>query len=150
MRRFGLVFLSVLAGLGPAGCSSDDSAPAKTDSDRLHSGFVALSLDDALAKASAEGKVVMVDFYATWCVPCKKLDAETFPRPEMVQWLQAHAVAIKVDFDRDPALARRFGIRAIPVNLFLQPDGRELGRIEGFYPARDFIRMADAILAQKK
>lgn len=56
-------------------------------------------LDQAKAAAMAEGKPLFLDFYADWCIPCKRMDAEVFSDPE-VQAELSHFVVGKIDCTR--------------------------------------------------
>jgi thioredoxin:protein disulfide reductase len=98
-------------------------------------GWLEQDLEGALARARTEGKVVVLDTYATWCAQCKELDGRTWPDPQVAAWLRDHAVAVRIDTDRvRPDLALRYGIRSYPTVLVLDAQGRERGRSEGFQP----------------
>lgn len=115
----GLVFgltLSVLAGAAEAAVSFRD-----------------LSFEAAGAAAKADGKVVVIDFYTTWCEPCKRLDKETWTHAEVGKLLNDKAVALKLDAEKGGKdVAQRYAINAYPTTLVLKPDGTELDRIVGF------------------
>ena len=87
--------------------------------------------------------VVVVDFTAAWCRPCKVVGAildELAPR-------YAGRVRIgAVDVDREPALAQRFGVRSMPT-LVLVRDGREVGRVIGSRPRAFIAGVIDRALA---
>lgn len=63
----------------------------------------------------------VVDFYATWCGPCKALSPVL---EELAKEYEGKVHVYKVDVDKEPELARTFGIRSIPTLLFV-PVGRE-------------------------
>jgi thiol:disulfide interchange protein DsbD len=91
--------------------------------------------ETALAKAKAEGKVLLVDTYAEWCAQCHELDEKTWPDPAVQAWVKAHAIAVRIDTDKvRPDLAPKLGIRSYPTVLVLDGEGRELKRSLGFQP----------------
>ena len=100
-------------------------------------------LSQVLAAAGREGRPVMLDFYADWCVSCKEMERDTFSDPA-VQAALAGAVLVQADVtvydDADRALLERFGLFGPPAILFFSADGRELRslRVIGFMDARDF------------
>lgn len=69
---------------------------------------------------------VVIDFFATWCGPCKKV-APVF---EKLAEVYPSISFLKVDVDESPELAEKFEIQAMPTFLFLK-DGRIVKRIEG-------------------
>jgi thiol-disulfide isomerase/thioredoxin len=109
--------------------------------------FRALAFDAACAAAKGESKVVMIDFFTTWCGPCKKLDAVTWRDEAVVRWLAERTVPLKIDAEKELELAKRFRVDAYPSLVFVQPDGKELGRLLGFKDARTFLAAANDLLA---
>jgi thiol:disulfide interchange protein DsbD len=96
-----------------------------------------------LAKASAAGKPVMLDFYADWCVSCKEMEALTFADPAVQAALDG-VVLLQADVtpndDKDTELYRHFGIIGPPSIMFFGADGNERRnyRVVGYMPAEKF------------
>ena len=74
--------------------------------------------------------VVIVDFYADWCGPCKML-APVFQ--ELAKDMDGTAKFVKVDVDNTQDIAARFQVSSIPTVAILK-DGKEVDRIIGFMP----------------
>lgn len=88
-------------------------------------------LQDALDRAGRDGKLVLVDFYADWCAPCRRMLDETYKDSQVLSELEDF-VFLKIDTDDDPGIAKRFGVAAIPDARVLGPDGTEVARFVGF------------------
>lgn len=73
---------------------------------------------------------VLVDFWATWCGPCRMLGPVI---ANVAKEQEGKVIVGKVNVDENPGLARRFGIRSIPT-LMLFKDGAEAGTSLGFIP----------------
>lgn len=72
--------------------------------------------------------VVLVDFWATWCGPCKMLAPNV---EEIAKEFEGRAVVGKVDVDENPDLAERFGIMSIPA-LFVFVNGEVKEKLIGY------------------
>ncbi len=102
-------------------------------------------LDAALAQARADGRAVMLDFYADWCVSCIEMEQGTFTdalvqsRLKGVVLLQADVTLNSAD---DRALMARFGLFGPPGILFFNPQGQEQAgaRVIGYQNAQDFLK----------
>ena len=83
--------------------------------------------------------LAMVDFWASWCGPCKMLS----PTVEaLAEQYEGKALVCKVNVDEEPDLARRFGVMSIPTVVFLK-NGREFDRKVGVMPAEAFTQVLD-------
>lgn len=103
----------------------------------------------ALAQAKQSHKVVMIDFTASWCVNCHKLDRTTYVDPSVVSGL-AGVVPVHVDYDKERPVAAKYKAEALPVIVFVDAQQRELGRITGYKTAKEFMAAATPILSKAK
>lgn len=107
------------------------------------------SLESARERAASERKLVMVQFYATWCGWCRRLDTRTLADERVVRALEA-VVPVRLDAEGEGrAEASRMGVSGFPVTVFLTPDGREVGRISGYLDAEPFLQELAGILARR-
>jgi thiol:disulfide interchange protein DsbD len=118
--------LQPLAGINVGG--SGGAAVAAHDELPFQRIKTVADLDREIAAASSQGKTVMLDFYADWCVSCKEMEAFTFT-DEQVQaalsktvWLQADVTANDAE---DKALLDRFGVFGPPTIIFFGTDGQQ-------------------------
>lgn len=100
-------------------------------------------LDARIAAASREGRAVMLDFYADWCISCKEMERFTFTDPR-VQKVLANVVLLQADVTAntadDKALLKRFNLFGPPGILLFGQDGAELPvRVIGFQSADRFL-----------
>ena len=94
-------------------------------------------LNDANFSAEVEksDKPVLVDFWATWCGPCKMLSPVI---EEIAEEFNGKVKVGKVNVDDEMELAVKFGIEVIPT-LILFKDGKIVGRTAGYYEKDELI-----------
>lgn len=86
-----------------------------------------INFDETISKG-----VVLLDFYASWCGPCKMLA----PELEALCKKMEDLTIIKIDVDKYGDLARKYGVMTIPT-LVLYKDGKELKKLIGYMPLND-------------
>ena len=109
-------------------------------------------LDARLAQAKADGKAVMLDFYADWCVSCKEMETFTFSDAR-VQARLADVVLLKADVtannDADKALLKRFNLFGPPGLIFWTASGEQSSyKVIGFEKADKFLASIDSALGK--
>jgi thiol:disulfide interchange protein DsbD len=112
-------------------------------------------IEAQLVAAKTAGQPVVLDFFADWCGPCKKMEHETFPDPRVQERLARFAF-VKVDLTRtgSPAveeLMRRYDIAGVPTYIFLGSAGKEIAELRqvGFIEAEGFVKLLDAAWAKR-
>jgi thioredoxin len=88
----------------------------------------------------------IVDFYADWCGPCKRVDPIL---KELAKEYKGKIVIYKVNTDNERDLARAFGIRSIPTYLFIPTKG-EPQMDTGAKPRESFVKIINDILLKDK
>jgi len=95
------------------------------------------SFDAELGKHT---ELLMVDFWAEWCAPCRAI-APTLE--ELVRDSNGAVTLAKVNVDEQPALAARYGIRSIPTILFVK-GGKVIDQVIGAVPKAQLKKKLDA------
>jgi thiol-disulfide isomerase/thioredoxin len=103
----------------------------EVDLNALKAGEWLHDLDEALKLAKATGKLVMVDFMASWCGPCKLMDKEVFQSAKFKE-SAGDFVLVKIDVDEQPAIAKKYGVTAMPTVKFLNADGAVVHEFVGY------------------
>ncbi len=111
--------------------------------------FRDLSFDAAVKAAEAEKKIVFIDFYTTWCGPCKMLDKTTWKDEKVIEWFKTTAVGIKIDAEKEEDLAKKFKVASYPTLILLKPEGKEIDRLSGYRDAETFLADVNAALDGK-
>ncbi|PKL67299.1 MAG: thioredoxin family protein [Methanobacteriales archaeon HGW-Methanobacteriales-1] len=90
------------------------------------------NLDATISEAQKTNKPIFAVFSASWCPACQQLESETLVDNEVKQKLAQNYVAVKIDLDTNPELSSKYGIYGIPAIIFMNSNGEETKRIEGY------------------
>ena len=103
----------------------------------------ALHLTEATfdAEVAKRQEVLMVDFWAEWCAPCRAIAPAL---DELARESAGKVSLAKVNVDEQPSLAARYGIRSIPTILFLK-GGAVVDQVIGAVPKAQLKKKLDAI-----
>lgn len=86
---------------------------------------------DAIERARANQRPIVIDFWAEWCAACLRLKVATLGHPEVAKAL-GEVEVIYVDLDKFPALGETYGVAAIPDLFFVDKSGRIVDRLQTF------------------
>ena len=114
------------------------------------------NLDSAFATASTLDKLIMIDFMAEWCPPCKKMDKETFSNTYIIN-KSNEFIPIRIDVDKQKNIAeeyngnaRKYGGIGIPNILFLDKEKNVINHIVGIYKVDELLVTMDSVLMRYK
>lgn len=114
--------------------------------------FFDLTLEEALKKAKAENKYVLINFHSTTCGPCRQMEKKVFPLPECGEYINKKFIPIMVDGEDEgygTELAKQHKIFIYPTYLVFTADYFKVGEITGAeYEVNYFLDMLKTIVRQ--
>ena len=122
------VFIIVIAALYLLARARMKNIPVVADSDKI------LTLTDKNFLHQTKNKLVLVDFWASWCAPCRMMAPVL---NEVADELQGNSQVGKVNIEQFQSLAQKFQVRSIPT-LILFKNGKEINRFVGI-KSKDFL-----------
>jgi thioredoxin-related protein len=118
-----------------------------------------LDYSQGIKKADSDSvRHVIIDFTASWCGWCKKMDATTFQDSAVIDYINTNFIPVRVWGDsRDTlnvdgykitqaALAKEFGVNGYPAFWFVNPEGLRIGPLPGYHPPERFIKFLGMIV----
>jgi thioredoxin-related protein len=153
MKQASAFILSAMLAFSAISCEAakKDAAP-KPDSGTAIEGQW-LTFDQALTKAQAEKKFIVVDFYTDWCKWCKVMDQKTYTDPAVLALIEKSFVLAKVNPEKDGSyvfkgrtltnadLAKEFKVQGFPTTVYLDLEGNVCGSFSGFVPPEAYVKI---------
>jgi thioredoxin 1 len=97
--------------------------------------FYSGSFDNLLREAKKQNKTVLLDFWASWCSPCQRLDKETFANKNFGQFANQNILVYKVDIDTKDGqeIVAKYGVEVFPSMVLVDVKKGKIADFRGFY-----------------
>ena len=150
MTILGCVFGLAVAGaavyfLGPASApeaSVPETSPEASPKASIKTPSEKPTDSGAVPAIPVKGTVTMLDLGATECIPCKMMAPIL---KELEKEYEGKAAIVFVDVWKDPTQARKYGVKAIPTQIFFNEDGKEVYRHTGFLDKKSIVKKLEQL-----
>lgn len=101
------------------------------------------SWNEVLQEAKKQNKPIFVDFYTSWCGPCKLMTKTTFANTNVGDYLNSNYIAYKIDCEKGEGIqmAEKFEIYSYPTLCFFDKNGKLQSKEVGYKNANDFLSL---------
>lgn len=105
------------------------------------------SWKEALQKAKQENKILFVDFYTSWCAPCKMVAKTVFPQEKFGNYYNQYFINYQLDGEKGegPEIVKKYGITVYPTFLYLNGDGQLIYSFSGAKDVKGFLEEAEKV-----
>lgn len=102
-------------------------------------------LKPVLEQARAKDKLVFVDFYTSWCLPCRLMEEDVFTDRDLAKYVNENFISCRIDAEKGNGvnLAMIYEVSAYPTLLFLDGNGQVLARKVGAAFQTEFRQLAE-------
>jgi thiol:disulfide interchange protein len=159
VSAFGLFYLSS-CGTPSGGTTSSTTKPKESTETTTPEKPVATlvnfinsdDVDAALKRAQKEKKVLFIDFYTSWCTPCKLMEQSVFKDVLVADYMNENCISIRVNAEKGngPNMKIAYAVDAYPTMLFYSPNGDEVARKEGSLGIEEFKKYMKASVWKAK
>ena len=97
-------------------------------------------VDGAFNEAQTQNKSIALIFDQESCVYCEILKDNVLTNSDVQKELNENYIVVLVDINKNPDVADKYDVFGIPTVQFLNPTGKEIGRIEGYVESTEFLK----------
>lgn len=141
-------FVAIMPEMGvETGGAGRGAGPALLEEmpDRGLPGKWLMDFEAARQLAAQQHVPLIVHFEATWCGPCRQMNASVLNQPDVLSLLRMNVVGVRIDADESPQLVSRFSVASLPTEIVLSPDGQEIARHVGMATLEAWVARTGAL-----
>ncbi|MNX42959.1 thiol:disulfide interchange protein precursor [compost metagenome] len=103
--------------------------------------FTTASLKEAFKLAKEQRRMIFVDCYTVWCVPCKGMEKLVFTQDSVADFFNSHFINVKLDMEKGegPEALKTYDVGAFPTYLLFDEEGKQIYKFVGGMPANEFM-----------
>ena len=163
LRNASLPRFFLMVAFAAGACFAHAANPAKTTNPQKTSLVQWIKYDEALAKAQKEPKLIFVDMYADWCVPCHVMDKNVYMNPTVANTLNKKFYAVKLDADSQDTIScdgvrntvkkcfsEVWELHALPAFVLVAPKGLSILTVTDSMSPQEMMSLLDKFLAKEK
>ncbi len=105
-------------------------------------------ISEVIEVAERGEKLIFMDIYTDWCMPCKIMDEDVFTDKRLAEFYNERFVSYKVNAEKDsgPIIAELYAVQGYPTLLFLDRSGKVILRKAGVAYSREMYELAEECL----
>lgn len=107
---------------------------------QANAGHWMTSFKDAKKLSVATNKLILIDFWATWCGPCKRMESDTWNKPEVEEILNAY-IPLKIDIDVFRKISDKYSANTIPYILIVDANGEVVYDEKGYKDKNQMLKV---------
>ncbi len=108
------------------------------------------NLETAKQIAAQSNRLVLVHFWAEWCVPCQAMERTVFSRPEVGAALERDYVPCRLNLDQFPSTANQYRVTKIPTDVIITPQGQMIAQFVGATDVSQYIDRIGRVAAARR